>query len=322
MFAVLPSQQIPALKRPAFFGVAVVATLAFTASKTSLVHGDPLPSLKFADAAAAERYVDDSLRGESGQLLFRSVTPARNNTAGAAFSAVFGDSLLRRPGVYELDAWGPVRPFTFIALQPFESKQGGFVGRYRIGSWPAEDRMRETSPYAHPVGFIKATPAEMRTRLSPHFTVGDFVTHDQVAVWPKYVVVREALIDKLELVIQELQRTGTTVTHVTVMSGFRTPQYNATGGNTSGRAELSRHMYGDAADVFVDNDGNGVMDDLNRDGRIDYRDGQVILAAVDRVERAHPDLVGGAGVYRATSQHGPFVHIDVRGSRARWGLVQ
>lgn len=181
--------------------------------------------------------------------------------------------------------------------------------------------MRESSPYAHPIGFIRATPGDIGTPLSAHFTIGNFLTHDQREVWPKYVVVREPLVDKLELVIQELERSGTAVTHMTVMSGFRTPQYNATGGNTLGRAELSRHMYGDAADVFVDNDGNGVMDDLNHDGRIDYRDGQVILAAVERVERAHPDLVGGAGVYRSTSDHGPFVHIDVRGKRARWGLI-
>jgi hypothetical protein len=39
---------------------------------------------------------------------------------------------------------------------------------------------------------------------------------------------------------------------------------------------------------------------------------------VDRVERAHPTLVGGAGVYPATSAHGPFIHIDTRGYRARW----
>ena len=54
-----------------------------------------------------------------------------------------------------------------------------------------------------------------------------------------------------------------------VMSGFRTPRYNHSGGNTAGRANLSRHMYGDAADVFVDNDRNGSMDDINGDGRVD-----------------------------------------------------
>jgi hypothetical protein len=77
-------------------------------------------------------------------------------------------------------------------------------------------------------------------------------------------------------------------------------------------------MYGDAADVWIDNDGDGRMDDLNRDGRVNVRDAEVIQAAVDRVERRHPELVGGVGVYPATSAHGPFTHIDARGYRARW----
>ena len=102
------------------------------------------------------------------------------------------------------------------------------------------------------------------------------------------------------------------------MSGFRTPQYNANGGETSGRADLSRHQYGDAADVWVEN-GAGRMADLNRDGRVDTRDAAILAEAADRVERAHPELAGGVGIYRANRAHGPFVHIDVRGSRARWG---
>jgi uncharacterized protein YcbK (DUF882 family) len=102
------------------------------------------------------------------------------------------------------------------------------------------------------------------------------------------------------------------------MSGFRTPQYNAGKGDTRGRASLSRHMYGDAADIFIDNDGNGRMDDLNGDGRVNTSDARVILAAANRVEAAHPSLIGGVGVYPATSAHGPFTHIDTRGYPARW----
>jgi uncharacterized protein YcbK (DUF882 family) len=102
------------------------------------------------------------------------------------------------------------------------------------------------------------------------------------------------------------------------MSGFRTPQYNKGGGVTTGRAELSRHMYGDAADVFIDSDHDGVMDDLDHDGRHTIGDARVISRAVDRVEAAHPELIGGAGVYPAASGHGPFIHIDSRGYRARW----
>jgi uncharacterized protein YcbK (DUF882 family) len=111
---------------------------------------------------------------------------------------------------------------------------------------------------------------------------------------------------------------GVNVKRVTVMSGFRTPRYNVGGGNTGGRANLSRHMYGDACDIFVDNDGNGNMDDINRDGRIDARDAELISKAADRVERRYPALIGGVGVYSACCGHGPFTHIDVRGYRARW----
>jgi uncharacterized protein YcbK (DUF882 family) len=119
-------------------------------------------------------------------------------------------------------------------------------------------------------------------------------------------------------VLLDLENRGYATNGVHVMSGFRTPQYNTTGGDPTGRATLSRHMYGDASDIFIDNDGNGWMDDLNHDGKVNIKDAEVILAAVDRVEREHPGLVGGAGVYPAESGHGPFIHIDVRGYHARW----
>jgi uncharacterized protein YcbK (DUF882 family) len=102
------------------------------------------------------------------------------------------------------------------------------------------------------------------------------------------------------------------------MSGFRTPQYNRRGGDSTGRAGLSRHMYGDAADVWVDDDGDGQMDDLDGDGRHDLDDARVVCEAVDRVEREHPELVGGCGYYPGNGAHGPFTHIDTRGYRARW----
>ena len=103
------------------------------------------------------------------------------------------------------------------------------------------------------------------------------------------------------------------------MSGFRTPQYNAQGvGREGGPASESRHMYGDATDVFVDANGDGVMDDLDGDGTITIRDARVLYAAVEAVEGRHPDLVGGLSAYPANSAHGPYVHVDARGVRARW----
>jgi hypothetical protein len=262
---------------------------------------------------------EDSLKGRSGKL--RALLVPRSDGRVGVLQRLFGDSLLHTPGVHTVRDSGGTSRFALITMRDFTEKLGGRIGGYRIGFWPAERRRTASSAYANPEGFIEVTPENADTRVSEHFRLRDFLTHDQQAVWPKYLVLRAPLVDKLELVIDQLEAKGTPVQRMSVMSGFRTPLYNARGGETGGRSKVSRHMYGDAADVFVDNDGDGRMDDLNHDGRIDYRDAQVILDAVEEVERVHGDLVGGVGVYRATRSHGPFAHVDVRGQRARWGLL-
>jgi hypothetical protein len=210
-----------------------------------------------------------------------------------------------------------VTDFSVITLTPLSERRRGRIGLYYIGTWPTE-RGRRRSGYTTPSGFIEVTPENEDTPVSDHFSLGDFLTHDQQNVWPKYLVLDLRLVDKLELVLLDLEQRGYATNGVHVMSGFRTPQYNVGGGNTSGRASLSRHMYGDASDIFIDNDGNGWMDDLNHDGKLNIKDAEVVLAAVERVEAEHPGLLGGAGVYPAESGHGPFIHIDVRGFRSRW----
>ena len=209
--------------------------------------------------------------------------------------------------------------FNVITLVPFSEKRAGHIGTYFLGSWPFESGGTPKTPaYANPTGFIEVTRENADTPISAHFKLRDFLTKDQPNVWPKYLLLNPKLLDKLELTIQELEAMGHPVRHYQIMSGFRTPEYNHGGGNTQGRANLSRHMYGDASDTFVDNDGNGV------DGRSQRRWSRRRArrrghpAAVERVERKNPSLVGGVGVYSACCGHGPFTHIDVRGYRARW----
>jgi hypothetical protein len=220
----------------------------------------------------------------------------------------------------------PLSDFNVITTLPFSAKERGRIGLYYIGIWPGEARRRRrlgpkkapATTYANPSGFIEVTEGNADTYVSEHFRLRDFLTHDQPTVWPKYLVLQIELVDKLELVLEELTARGVDVSGVRVMSGFRTPQYNKGGGNTAGRAELSRHMFGDAADIFLDTNGNGAMDDLNHDGRSTIADCRVVESAVDRVEASHPEMVGGTGVYPAGPGHGPFIHIDTRGYRARW----
>ena len=260
----------------------------------------------------------DSLRGDTARTI---------QSLGATLESLAVDSARVPLAPEESGVWSTairvgnvlkqVTDFSVITLTPISERRRGRIGLYYIGTWPTE-RGRRRPGYLTPSGFIEVTPESQDTPVSDHFTLGDFLTHDQQDVWPKYLVLDLRLVDKLELVLQDLEERGYSTAGVQVMSGFRTPQYNVSGGDPRGRASLSRHMYGDASDIFIDNDGNGWMDDLNHDGRVDIRDAQVILAAVDRVEQEHPGLVGGAGVYPAESGHGPFIHIDVRGYRARW----
>lgn len=232
---------------------------------------------------------------------------------------------LRAPaeaGIWRLRLRGPdftqdVNDLLVITRVPFSEKRGGYLNGYRIGTYPTESDGRYDR-YAPPPGFIEVTPQNQDLAVSEHFRLRNFLTKDQFAVWPKYLALDLRLIDKLELVIQELNAMGVRAEHVAVMSGFRTPAYNIQGVGEGGRALLSRHTYGDASDVWIDNDFDGYMDDLNGDGRRDTEDARVMLRAVDRVEQRYPELMGGAGIYRDNGAHGPFIHIDVRGNPARW----
>ena len=278
----------------------------------------------------------ESARGKSGKLratIQSSPAPLTPDTLppGGELTYASGGKVASAPkgaGIWSVllaigNAVRPVANFNVITMLPFSAKQNGKVGLYYVGNWPSEKRKvapskAPPSAYANPAGFIEVTQENADTRVSDHFKLRDFLTHDQPNVWPKYLVLQQKLIDKLELVLADLEAHGVDVHGVRVMSGFRTPQYNAGGGSTGGRANLSRHMYGDASDIYIDSDGDGQMDDLNHDGRITIDDSRVVAAAVDRVEAAHPETIGGAGVYTAAPGHGPFIHIDTRGYRARW----
>ena len=285
-------------------------------------------------------HIVSPLRGESGKLRAAFRIPgapldpggkAPEAEVAAHFEGEGGESLVSEefrapadPGMYKLaveigKATQPIDDLRVITLVPFAEKRNDRIGLYYLGRWPYErGGTPRSAAYANPSGFVEVTRENRNTPVSEHFRLGDFLTKDQPDVWPKYMLLDPRLLDKLELTIAELEARGIDVEHMQVMSGFRTPRYNESGGNTAGRADLSRHMYGDGADVFVDNDRNGTMDDINRDGRVDTKDAETIASAVQRVEARHPALIGGIGIYKTCCGHGPFTHVDVRGYRARW----
>ena len=219
------------------------------------------------------------------------------------------------PGSYAFrvrSASGGIVHVNVFVLVPSAELRNGVLRGYRIGSY------RVTATRPQPRGFIRARAADEDILLSPHFTLGQLLCKQPGS--PRFAVVSIPLVMKLEAILERVAAAGHEVHTLHVMSAYRTPWYNREIGNTT---TLSHHLYGEAADIFVDADGDGIMDDLNRDGRTDVADAQLLSRVVEEVERAERRvlpgiLVGGLKAYRRNQVRGPFVHVDVRGRAARW----
>jgi hypothetical protein len=199
-------------------------------------------------------------------------------------------------------------------MVPENELTGGRLNGYRIGTYPRVP-LRGDSMYVRPAGFVEVTEENRDLRVSPRFRLKHFETK-QGGGFPRYVVLQRKLLTKLELLVDALVKRGYPVRSLHVMSGYRTPSYNRAIGNV----KYSRHVFGDASDVFVDEDGDGWMDDLNGDGRVTRADARVLYQIVDSLDNEIRTrrLLGGAGLYGPASHRGPFVHIDTRGHVARW----
>jgi hypothetical protein len=253
------------------------------------VHGDPT-ALEYAWVRVTDSVGVDSIRSlDSDTLRAPSV-----------------------PGFYRLSLLKGrerriLHGLTLAVMVPFDEKRGGILDGYRIGTFRAE-RRGATSP--RPDGFVQVLPELVNLPLTQHLRLGSFVTPDGQTTWPRYAALDRRLLDKLELVFQQLSKwrvdTGSVRLAVAVNSGFRTPLYNR---RVPRAARDSRHQFGDAADVVID---------ANGDGRITRDDANLVAAAVEMVEQSHPDLAGGLGIYVSRRVRQPYVHIDTRGRRARW----
>jgi uncharacterized protein YcbK (DUF882 family) len=251
------------------------------------------------------------------ELEYRWVPVGRTNADTVSTRPLEGSTVVapEAPGVYRLalSQNGVEQIITEPAvavLVPFAEKVGGLLNGYRIGTYLAE-RLGHRGAKERPDGFIEVTEDMLDLQVSRHFRIRDFITHDQQDdIWPKYVALDPRLLDKLELVLTKLANyrgeDSLPTMALDVHSGFRTPAYNRM---IDRSAKDSRHQYGDAADVVVDAD---------RDGRITQKDMRLINKAVEDVEREHPALIGGMGMYTSKRYRTPYVHIDARGKRSRW----
>lgn len=224
-----------------------------------------------------------------------------------------------KPGLYPVHLVHINRPDTLtlnmFVMVPFAHAQNGFIGKYQIGQYPRN----HAGQIVGPKGFIKVTSEIENTWLSPHFQLKQFLCK-QESSYPKYIALREPLVLKLELILQILHENGIPSQSLHIMSGYRTPYYNRALGNV----RFSQHLFGGAADFYVDeNPKDGMMDDLNEDGEIDIRDARYLLDLIKVLSYKDEYLgfEGGLAAYKTTPAHGPFVHTDVRGYAARWNYI-
>lgn len=117
------------------------------------------------------------------------------------------------------------------------------------------------------------------TKLAAHFRVREFACRDGSD--PVFVA------QLLPIVLEAIR--GVTGKPVVITSAYRTPDHNI----REGGVEDSKHLYGMAADIYVEG--------------VPPRE----LAAIAR--QIMPDW-GGVGVYPTQG----FVHIDVREEKADW----
>ena len=119
-------------------------------------------------------------------------------------------------------------------------------------------------------------------RLAPNFAVREFACHDGADA----ILIADELVVMLQAVRDHYERP------LLITSGYRTAAWNKRVGGVAN----SQHLLGNAADINV----VGVMPDA-------------LFAAIvlGEIPDVNPERIG-CGIYRS------FVHVDVRGHKARW----
>lgn len=260
-----------------------------------------------------------------GERLELDVPPGSTVVHGGGTATKVGEDRFEwiapgEPGAHALSITGPAEAgggevrLNLLVARPADEIVDGVLNGYRIGAY-RETPLRGDPAYLPPRGFIEVSEEDHDILVAPHFTLGEFLCKQEGD--PKYVVLSSPLLIKLEMILEAVNQGGIPARGLTVMSGYRTPFYNRSIGNTT---DYSRHLFGDAADIYVDEDGDGDMDDLNGDGVSGLADARILAGVVERLARSgHPQYrAGGIASYRPTGAHRGFVHVDARGQRARW----
>ncbi len=199
-----------------------------------------------------------------------------------------------------------------FVLTPIDKKKDEYLNGFRIGNYPPA--LGEGGKYERPRGFIEIEKGYKDVQLTPHFKLSQFVTSQKGN--PKYIIIRESLLLKLEYILAEVNKAGVEAKTLGIRQAYLTPHDNA----EKQFAIYSRFIYGDAAQIIIDRDKNGIMDDVNGDGIADMKDARWLFNLIDKLSaRAdYQTMEGGLAHYRLNKKFGGYVYIDARGNKMRF----
>ncbi|MEJ2217114.1 MAG: hypothetical protein P8099_10915, partial [Gemmatimonadota bacterium] len=100
--------------------------------------------------------------------------------------------------VVQLDTPDSITLHAFVMV-PFSRVKNGYLNGYHIGEYPNAP-LRQLPIYRRPRGFVEVTAENRDTPVSTHFRLGQFLCK-QPARWPRYLVLNERLLLKLELLL-------------------------------------------------------------------------------------------------------------------------
>lgn len=219
-------------------------------------------------------------------------------------------------GLYDLEVKDAlektVLKLNLFVLTPIEKKNGDYLNGFRIGTYPPP--LGEGGKYERPKGFIEVKKGTNDVQLSPHFKLSQFVPEQKGN--PKYLVIKESLLLKLEYILAQVNKAGIDATTLGIRHAYLTPHDNA----ERQHAIYGRHIYGDAAQIIIDMDKNGIMDDVNGDGAGDMKDARWLFNLIDKLsdKADYQKLEGGLAHYRLSKKYGGYVYIDCRGNKMRF----
>jgi uncharacterized protein YcbK (DUF882 family) len=210
-----------------------------------------------------------------------------------------------------------------LAGTPSSKLENGFINGFEIGEYPDLSGINNPDLYKPPAYFYYLEKKVLGRFISDNVRLGD-LGYDGRAPLPQYIALDYELVKKLELLKSELISLGLPSRFHFVGGGFISPKSNLKRTRkSSAAADLSRHMWGEAVDFYIDEDPQDeIMDDMNQDGVIDVRDAFFIRDILTELEEGGLCTPGGVGVYSPPRNSQVQLHVDVRGFSTRWGYKE